>query len=219
MFGSEQNGSVDRDRLPLVLLGGSQGGLAAALEVLGALPRGFPAAIVLVLHRAANGKDFLPGLIAAKTPFSAQPATDRDVLRPGVVHVAPRHRNLVISPDGSLHSRTASRASRSASVDHVFESAAEAMAARTIGVILSGRLDDGAAGAKLLKAAGGRVLVQDPASAEHGSMPAAALATGCVDFSLPPPTLAAALTSLVMVPGASALFQVRLHPGAALAVR
>jgi two-component system chemotaxis response regulator CheB len=48
-------------------------------------------------------------------------------------------------------------------------------------------------------------------------MPAAAIATGCVDFVLPLGTIAPALISLTMVPGADELFRVRLHPWAAVA--
>jgi chemotaxis response regulator CheB len=51
--------------------------------------------------------------------------------------------------------------------------------------------------------------VQDPETADHGSMPWNALATGCVDLVLDPPRIAAALVALVTVPGAAELFDVR----------
>jgi two-component system chemotaxis response regulator CheB len=70
-----------------------------------------------------------------------------------------------------------------------------------IAVVLSGRLDDGAAGVVEVKRAGGRVLVQNQATAECFGMPGAAIATGCVDFVLPVGRIAPALVALVMAPG------------------
>jgi two-component system chemotaxis response regulator CheB len=65
-------------------------------------------------------------------------------------------------------------------------------------------LHDGARGVRLVKRHGGRVLAQDPATARAGSMPSSAIATGCVDFVLPPHRLAAALVALTMAPGGAA---------------
>jgi two-component system chemotaxis response regulator CheB len=60
----------------------------------------------------------------------------------------------------------------------------------------------------LVKRHGGRVLAQDPATARAASMPSSAIATGCVDFVLPPHRLAAALTALTMAPGGASLLAV-----------
>ena len=56
-----------------------------------------------------------------------------------------------------------------------------------------------------MKRFGGRVLAQDPATARAASMPSSAIATGCVDFVLPPHRLAAALIALTMAPGGASL--------------
>jgi two-component system chemotaxis response regulator CheB len=69
-------------------------------------------------------------------------------------------------------------------------------------------LHDGAVGARALKRRGGRLLVQDPATARAASMPASTLATGCVDFVLPLPRIAPALIALTMAPGGAELFAV-----------
>jgi two-component system chemotaxis response regulator CheB len=99
--------------------------------------------------------------------------------------------------------------------DPLLESVAFAHGERAIAVVLTGRLTDGAAGVRAIKRRGGRVIVQDEATAEAFAMPSAALATGCADFVLPLHTISAALVSLVMVPGAEELFRVRLNPWAA----
>src|SRR5829696_8808862 len=54
-----------------------------------------------------------------------------------------------------------------------------------IGVVLSGYLDDGAAGLAAIKSCGGTVLVQDPADASAGEMPQAALNAIDVDHCAP----------------------------------
>jgi two-component system chemotaxis response regulator CheB len=59
----------------------------------------------------------------------------------------------------------------------MFAAAARWARGRTIAVVLSGMLDDGAVGAALVARAGGRVVVQDPAEAMFSSMPKATLAT------------------------------------------
>ncbi|BCO47366.1 hypothetical protein MINTM002_30400 [Mycobacterium intracellulare] len=86
----------------------------------------------------------------------------------------------------------------------------------TVAVILTGRLADGANGCRAVKRNGGRVLVQDPATAEASSMPAHAIATGCVDFVLPPDRLAAAVLALTTAPGGAELLTVPVPPWACL---
>jgi two-component system chemotaxis response regulator CheB len=89
---------------------------------------------------------------------------------------------------------------------------AEAYGPAALGVVLSGRLRDGAAGLRAIKWAGGRGLIQAPSSAEADGMPLSAMATGCYDFVLSPAQLQAAIVTLVTVPGAAELFGVRAHP-------
>jgi two-component system, chemotaxis family, protein-glutamate methylesterase/glutaminase len=88
-------------------------------------------------------------------------------------------------------------------------SAAEHHGARTMSVVLSGRLEDGARGARAVKRAGGQVLAQQPESAEAADMPSATLATGCVDLCLSPQRIGHAIAVLCGVPGAAPLFRGR----------
>jgi CheB methylesterase len=90
--------------------------------------------------------------------------------------------------------------------DRLFESVAVTFKARAIGVVLTGYLTDGARGAQAIHRHGGWVLVQHPGTAQAANMPLAALRTGSMDFALSLRGLAAALITLVMVPGAAQLF-------------
>jgi chemotaxis response regulator CheB len=72
----------------------------------------------------------------------------------------------------------------------MFESVAASFGDRTVAVVLSGRLADGSRGVMRVKEAGGRVIVQEPATCMFADMPLAAIRTGAVDDVLPPEQLA-----------------------------
>ena len=75
-------------------------------------------------------------------------------------------------------------------IDPLFRSVADAYGASGMAVVLSGSLSDGAAGVAAVAAAGGAVLVQDPADAVVTSMPESALAAAPTAITLPAPQLA-----------------------------
>ena len=92
--------------------------------------------------------------------------------------------------------------------DTLLSSLAPVLGPAAVAVVLTGMLDDGARVVRAVKRHGGRVFVQDPATAHAPGMPSAALATGCVDFALPLHRIAQALVSLAMAPGGAELLAV-----------
>jgi two-component system chemotaxis response regulator CheB len=190
----------------------STGGLAAVTAVLAALPADFPAAVVLVLHRATGWGDGTAALLARRTDLTVRAIEDGEPVRPGTVYVAPPDRQASVDGDARLVLGRAPRCR----ADDLFASLATVFGDRAIGVVLTGRLDDGAAGARAIKARGGRVLAQDRATSEQFGMPSAAIGTGCVDWVLPSHRIGQALVSLVMWPGAAELMRVPTSPWAIL---
>jgi len=86
--------------------------------------------------------------------------------------------------------------------DILFESAAEALGGRAIGVVLSGSGWDGTAGLRAILERGGQTLVQSPATAMHDSMPRHAIDAGVVDWVLPPADLPGKILEAAAAPPA-----------------
>ncbi|MER7399378.1 chemotaxis protein CheB [Streptomyces sp. NPDC000151] len=209
MFGTGQRAAA----FDVVCLAASLGGVSAYREVLAALPEGFPAAVVLVQHRPVREQDGLLKVLGYRSALPVRLLGDEDRLAPGVAHVVPAGRSAVFTPTGDVSLRAVDGRQVA---DPTFASAAAAFGSRVLAAVLTGRLEDGALGARHIRGAGGRVLAQDAGTAEAFGMPSAAIATGCVDFVLPLPVLAHALVSLVMAPGAAGLMRVSLPPWAAV---
>jgi two-component system chemotaxis response regulator CheB len=194
-------------------MAGSLGGPAALREIVVGLPAWFPAPVVVVQHRKASAELLTVELLRRRAQLTVELAVDGARPRPHVIHVAPANRQLLIGPDGAFETHPGASAPGCAA-DPFFRSAAERYGARVIGVVLSGTGHDGAAGAAALKMAGGRVVAEARATARSFGMPAAAIATGCVDLVLPSSRIASALISLVCWPGAADLLRVPLSPWA-----
>src|SRR5207249_1054478 len=85
-------------------------------------------------------------------------------------------------------------------IDFFLESLAHAQQSRAIGVILSGTATDGTLGLSAIKAEGGITFAQDEKSAKYDSMPRSAIASGSVDFVLPPEKIAEELARIAPHP-------------------
>ena len=159
----------------IVVLGTSWGGLNAVRVILNGLPTGIGLPIVIVQHRHRDSDGLLAELLQDVTPMPVAEVEDKDRVEPGRVFIAPPNYHLLID-DGhfALSTEEAVRFSRP-SIDVTFTSAADEYGAGTIGVVLTGANDDGARGLRRIIDRGGRAIVEDPATAEIATMPAAAL--------------------------------------------
>jgi two-component system chemotaxis response regulator CheB len=181
----------------LVVIGASAGGVEAVRTVVANLPPDLPAAIVVVLHLAAGGTSVLPSILDRAGPLPAQPASNGEELRPGTIYVAVPDCHVEID-DGHLRVEGGPRENgHRPAIDPLFRSAARARRERTIGVILSGALDDGTRGLRAIKAHGGVTLVQDPRTALHPSMPTSAIRVVAPERVLSPEQIAAAIAEFV----------------------
>ena len=163
-------------RYAITVVGTSWGGLAALRELVSCLPENLAVPVVLIQHRHKMSDDALPRLLQDRTPLSVCEAEDKMPIEPGRVYVAPADYHLLVERDSyfTLSVEEPIRYSRP-SIDVSFTSAADAFGGRTIGVVLTGANADGAAGLKRIAERGGAALIQEPATAESPTMPAAAL--------------------------------------------
>jgi two-component system chemotaxis response regulator CheB len=186
-------------RPELVAVGTSLGGLNALTKLLGSLPEKFRVPIAIVQHRTLSPAGAgLAMLLLQQTRLTVVEAEDKMALEPGRIYLAPADYHLMIEEPGRLALSTDApvRAARP-SIDVLFQTAAEAYRDALLGVLLTGASADGAEGLATVKASGGRVIVEDPATAECRTMPAAALAATAVDYVLPLDRIGDHLVTLV----------------------
>jgi two-component system chemotaxis response regulator CheB len=179
----------------IIVVGASLGGVTALQALVARLPPDFPAPILVVLH-IGNRPSVLPALLQARGPLRAQHAVDGEPLRGGRIYVAPPDLHMLVEEDRVRLSRGAKENHSRPAVDPLFRSAALAHRESVVGVVLTGRLDDGTAGLQAVKACGGVAVVQDPADAEEPSMPASARKYVQVDHCLPLERIPELLVSL-----------------------
>lgn len=190
----------------LIVMIGSLGGLRSLVAVLSGLPGDFPVPILLLQHaKRQEMPEVLAGRLQRSTRLPVQTAQDGQLIAgPGVL-VLPRGETATLDADYRLRLCAAAAGGGG---DALLASAARTAGPRMIGVVLTGLLNDGALGVRAVKRHGGRVLVEDPRAAQASSMPAQALATGCVDFALPNHRIPAALVALALAPGGAEMFTV-----------
>jgi two-component system, chemotaxis family, protein-glutamate methylesterase/glutaminase len=184
----------------IVVVGASAGGVEALRRLISLLDADLPAAVLVVLHVPTNASSALPVILDRAGPLSVTHARDGDPIRPRHVYVAPPGYHLLVKRGHLVLSVGPTENGHRPSIDALFRSTAEAYGARAIGVVLSGSLDDGAAGLLALSEAGALTLVQDPADALYPAMPEAALARVPVDLTAPVERLAFAVNELVHHP-------------------
>jgi two-component system, chemotaxis family, protein-glutamate methylesterase/glutaminase len=177
---------TESETFDAVVIGASAGGVEALLTLLGKLPDDFPVPIILVIHLPPDRPSSLASVLNARLALEVTEAEDKIGIQPGTVYVAPANYHLLVEPQRylSLSCDEPVHYSRPA-IDLLFESAAFAFGKRLLGIVLTGASEDGAKGAQVVKACGGRIWVQDPAEALAKIMPAAVIRQAGADYILP----------------------------------
>ncbi len=172
-------------KMDIVAIGASAGGLEAATRFVQALGDGGGASFILVQHLDPNHDSLLVDLLATHTSLSVSQVTDGLELLPNHVLVIPPGAYLSVT-DGHLHltSPPPGQGTR-LPFDFLLSSLAQDCGDRVVCVVLSGTGADGSRGLRAVKAAGGLVIVQEPAEAGYEGMPRNAMATGLVDHVVP----------------------------------
>ena len=188
--------------MKLVVVGASNGGLYALMELLGGLTTDFPSPIVIVQHRSADERDEAR-LAQVLSRYSVLPVADAnhgERPKPGHVYLAPADYHLLVEnrrfeltvDDLVEYSRP--------SIDVLFESAAQAYGPDCVGVLLTGFGRDGTHGLAAIREAGGVTIAEDPETAMQGTMPRHAIEAGAASEVLTLDAIAPRLLELCKVP-------------------
>ena len=180
---------------PVVGIGASAGGLAAFEAFFAGMPaKTEPGmAFVLVQHLAPDHESILTDLIRRCTRMQVFEVEDGMVVQPNCTYIIPPNHDMAFL-NGALQLLPPSEPrGQRLPIDFFFRSLAQDQHERAVGIVLSGNGRDGALGVRAIKGEGGMVMAQSPESTEFDGMPCSAIATGLVDFELPPAEMAAQL--------------------------
>lgn len=178
----------------IVCIGGSAGSLPPLLTIVAALPPDFHVPVVVVLHRGQavgrSEKSRLWQLVNDATEREVREIDDLDKLTSDTVFIAPPGYHTLVSEDSFVLSAEEPEHYSIPSIDALFESAADAFGEQTVAVALSCANADGARGAALIVAAGGKVIIQEPASTEQSALVDQIIANGTHHHSVAPDAIA-----------------------------
>ncbi|MBD1999781.1 PAS domain-containing protein [Leptolyngbya sp. FACHB-541] len=181
---------------PIVGVAASAGGLEAFTQLLSHLPTDTGMAFVLIQHLAPDHESLLSEILNRVTQLSVREVQNNTTVEPNQVYVIPPNTKMVLS-NGVLQLSPREKVfGRYMPGDAFFASLASDRGHKAIAIVLSGLDGDGSLGLKAIKAAGGVTFAQCKDTAQFDSMPNTAVATGDVDFVLPPAKIAEELANL-----------------------
>jgi two-component system chemotaxis response regulator CheB len=169
----------------IVVVGASRGGIDAVCKLARSLPTVLPSALAIVLHTAPDSPRMLASMIGACTHHPVSYASQNTQILAGHIYIAPPSFHLIVASQTQLALDDGPKVNYSRpAADRLFESAAQAFGARTIGVVLTGGDGDGTRGLRAIKAVGGITIVQNPMQALDPGMPRSALQGDHPDYCL-----------------------------------
>ena len=184
----------------IITIGASAGGVEALIKLVAGLPADLPASVFIVQHTAPQSRGELAEVLGYRGVLPVEMAADRREIERSHVYVAPPDYHLMIDRSYMYITHGPRENLTRPAVDPLFRSAAVVHGPHVIGVILSGTLDDGAAGLSAIKRCGGLAIVQDPEDALYPDMPRSAMEVVDVDASMALGDLPALLARLAHEP-------------------
>ncbi len=159
----------------IVLLGASAGGPSALATVLSGLPADFDAPVVLVQHVDQQFASGMADWLDKQIALPVEIAEDNTRMQSGTVYVAGRTQHLTLRDRYTLQYRDEPlEQTYRPSIDELFFSASKHWSTGAVGVLLTGMGQDGAAGLRALRVAGGFTIAQDQTTSVVYGIPKAA---------------------------------------------
>ena len=168
----------------IFLIGASAGGRTAVEEALQNINRDINASFLVVVHSSFDMISSFATYLNQKIDLEVVNAEEGMQVERGKVYVAVPNQHMVII-DGKISNTNGPRENLfRPSIDVLFRSAAVDYGNRCVGILLSGRLNDGTVGLEAIKKCGGITLIQDPNTAEFSGMPVTAQKFVQIDYKV-----------------------------------
>ncbi len=198
---SRQDGQIIKEEQPVIVaIGASAGGLEALQDFFKNMPLNTGLSFVVIQHLSPDYKSLMDELLARYTQIPIKIITDGMLVEPDHIYLIPPRKNLYIFHRKLFLEDQNIKRGLNLPVDIFFRSLATEMGKNAIGVILSGTGSDGTLGTRAIKENGGIVIVQDESTAKFDGMPRSSVATGLVDFILPPAKMPDAIVNYIKHP-------------------
>lgn len=184
-----------------VCIGISTGGPKTIFDVLPLLPADLNAAVFMVQHMPVGFTEAFSRRLNESCNMLVKEVAPGDIVTPGVCYVgrAGSHMTMYKKMNGEITLRLNKLPDHAfiPSVDIMMESAASVFGKDTMGVIMTGMGNDGAASMLKIKNAGGYTIAESEETSVVFGMPKEAIANGSVDIVLPSYKIAAEITRRV----------------------
>jgi two-component system chemotaxis response regulator CheB len=189
----------------VVAIASSTGGPSALLEVFAKIPGSTPAGFLVAQHMPDKFTRTFAERIDRRGAVRVTEGQDGDALGVGIGFVCPGRQCMELvagkGPELRIRVGPAKATDRYVpSADRLLTSVAKsapAAGSRAVGVVLTGMGDDGLAGARAIKAAGGMVIAESAETAVVYGMPGAVVREGLADKVLPLGQVAELLASFM----------------------
>ena len=184
----------------VLAVGTSAGGVEALLFLARHFPRDFPASVLVTIHLPSHARSGLDELMSRYGPLPASFAAQGELLEKSRIYIAPPDRHLLLDGDRLWLGSGPRENNARPALDPMLRATALCCGFRSVGVVLTGTLGDGASGLWALQQCGGATVVQDPNDAAFPEMPLTALNRAKPDHVVPLADLPALLDSLARQP-------------------
>lgn len=168
----------------VVGVGASVGGESALYDFFANVPHSVNAAFIVVRHQKQDYQSQMKFLLSRHTRYPIYMIRNGEEIKPASIYLIPEDTTVTVT-EGRLYLLARQVNSNQNTIDEFFESLAEDMKKRAIGIILSGNGTDGTNGANAIEEHGGIVMVQEPRTAKLDSMPNSVIANDFPDYILP----------------------------------
>ena len=185
-----------KDRLFVVGIGASAGGLNAIQTFFENIPDNSGMTFVVIQHLAPDFKSLMPEILSKSTLMPIKTANTGLRLEPNTIYLNRNDSDLILLGNELKAIPKEKHQNLNLPIDTFFHSLGSEHGMFSSGIIVSGTGSDGSRGIVTIKEEGGNTFAQTPESAEFDGMPSTSITTNLIDFILDPKQIAEKLIEI-----------------------